>query len=129
MAKGKKTGGRNFKPHQSGNPSGRAPDSPMDKIVKKMTKETFSNLAQLMMSKDKDGLEDVIAAKVPFEVELFIRHMLSLGENPDWAKYEKYLERRIGKVKDEVDVVVKPFVINRPGGGTTILGTTTGEDE
>lgn len=92
-----------FKKGQSGNPNGRPKLTEQDKLVKQLTKETFNDLCQKMMTCTKDELEQVIASSVPFEVELFIRHMLALGEQPDWAKYEKYLERRIGKVKDEVE--------------------------
>lgn len=103
MAKGKKTGGRPFEKGQSGNPSGRPKETEQDKIVKKLTKETFNDLCEKMMTCTKDELADIIASSVPYEVELFIRHMLALGESPDWHSYEKYLSRRIGKVIDQVE--------------------------
>ena len=119
-----------FKKGRSGNPGGRPKQTEQDKLVKTLTKETFNDLCQKMMTCTKDELEEIIAKSVPYEVELFIRHMLALGENPDWNQYQKYLERRIGKVQDEMKIEMpKPTVIRLSDGGAMILGTQTDNEQ
>lgn len=119
-----------FKKGTSGNPSGRPKLTEEDKIVQKMTRETWNDLCQKMMTCTKDELEEIIASECPMEVETFIRHMLKINEDPDWHAYEKYLARRIGPVKQEVDLNLypKPTVIKRAD-GTTVLGAADEEDE
>ena len=120
-----------FKKGVSGNLSGRPALTEEEKIIKKMTKETFNDLCQKMMSCSKEDLEDLVATKMPYEAELFIRHMLSLGEDPDWHAYAKYLERRIGKVKDEIEITAlpKPTIIKRADGSEVELGAKLEEIE
>lgn len=89
---------------QSGNPSGGRKLTNKDKKVKDLTRETWNELSQKMMTCTKEELESLVGGRLPYEVELFIRHMLALGETPDWSQYAKYLERRIGKIKDEVEL-------------------------
>lgn len=111
-----------FKPGSSGNPTGRPKLTPEEKAVKALTRETWNELSQKMMTCDKSELEALLAEKVPYEVELFIRHMLALGERPDWQAYEKYLARRIGPVKQEVEITApKPTVIKRLGSGEEVV--------
>lgn len=94
-----------------------------DRTVQKLTKETWNDLSQKMMTCSREELDELLAGKIPYEQELFIRHMLAIGENPDWHAYEKYLARRIGKVKDEVEVIMpKPTVILRRDGTEVVLG-------
>jgi hypothetical protein len=113
-----------FKKGRSGNPSGRPKQTPEEKAVKQLTRETWNDLSQKMMTCSQDGLEELLArGGLPFESELFIRHMLKLGESPDWHAYEKYLARRIGPVKQELELSApKPIVIHRRDGSSTELG-------
>lgn len=131
MTKRVKKGGRDFKPGETGNPHGRPPLSAADRALKKMTREVFSELQQLFMTSTRDEIMDYMnGPSVSYESELFIRHMLALGENPNWSDYSKYLDRRIGKVKDEVEInLVKPTVIRRHTGEEVVLGVKEEEQE
>lgn len=120
-----------FKPGQSGNSGGRPKLTDKDRIVQKLTRETWNELSEKMMTCTKDQLEALIAAECPMEVETFIRHMLAINEDPDWHAYEKYLARRIGPVKQDINLTVhpKPTVINLLNGDKMILGTEGDNDE
>lgn len=122
MGKGK---GGKFQPGKSGNPSGRPKLTEQDKIVRKLTRETWNDLCEKMMQCSEDELrllsEDT---RQPYEVVLFLRHVLALGIDPDMQAYEKYLARRIGPVKAEVDVnLIKPTIIRRRNGEEIVLTT------
>lgn len=100
-----------FKPGCSGNPGGRPKKTDKERAVEQLTKETWNDLCQKMMTLDRDALSALLGQSMPYEVELFIRHMLDLGERPSWDAYEKYLARRIGKVPS-------PHEVSGPGGGS-----------
>ncbi len=115
---------------QSGNPGGRKPMTDEERAVKKLTKETFNDLSEKMMTCTKEELEDMIAMGLPFESELFIRMMLTLAEKGDMTQYQKYLDRRIGKVKEEVEInLPKPTIIQLSGDKQIVLGSERDEDE
>ena len=113
-----------FKKGKSGNPTGRPKETPEDKVVKQLTRQTWNDLSQKMMTCTQQDLIKLLATgELPYESELFIQHMITLGEKPDWHAYEKYLARRIGPVKQELELSLpKPIVIHRRDGSQTILG-------
>lgn len=92
-----------FQKGKSGNPGGRKPITEKEKAVNKLTKETFNDLCETMMKCTREEIIELISGKLPYESELFLLHMIDLGEKPDWAKYEKYLSRRIGPIKEEIE--------------------------
>jgi hypothetical protein len=120
-----------FKKGKSGNPTGRPKLTPEDKAVKQLTRETWNDLSQKMMTCSQTDLEEILArGGMPFEAELFIRHMLKLGETPDWHAYEKYLARRIGPVKQEVEVSLpKPTIIELSDGRKIVAGASKEEGD
>lgn len=97
-----------FKKGASGNPNGRPKLTPQEKFVNQLTRETWNDLSQKMMTCTKEELAELLSGPepLPMEVEIFIQHMLALAAEPDWTAYEKYLARRIGPVKQEIDLLV-----------------------
>jgi hypothetical protein len=98
-----------WKPGQSGNASGRPKLTEQERVVNQLTKETWNELCEKMMTCSRAELvrmieSDEASNDLSYEARLFILHMLHLGNVPDWTAYEKYLARRIGKVKDEIDL-------------------------
>lgn len=122
-----------FKPGQSGNPGGRPRESQIERLVKKLTKETYAELVNLLMSSTEQEVMDYLnGPNVPLEQTLFIRHILDLAEKPNWVAYDKYLDRRIGKVKEEMDLSIRPgvkVIDLEPIGKKIVLGKNEEEEE
>lgn len=62
MAKGIKTGGRDFKPGGVGNPLGGGAHNPELNRVRRMTKEEVSEVGALILSKDLEALQEIVAS-------------------------------------------------------------------
>lgn len=99
---GKKTGGKDFKPGQSGNPSGRPK----------------SSVHKLLIEKCDERLPKI------YEV------LFALAEAGNIRAIEILLERRLGKVTDKVKVTATALTtINRPDGSSFTMGRKEVEDE
>lgn len=122
--------GKPFQKGVSPNPGGRPKLTPEDKIVKELTRKTWNDLSEKMMTCSTQELQELLAGDPPAEVEIFVRHILELAENPDWAAYEKYLARRIGPVPAQIDLNIhpKPTVIRKLDGSSVHM-TTEEKDE
>jgi len=103
MAIGKKTGGRNFKPGETGNPNGRPPVPYEIRELRKHNRleveETFSKYLR-MTAKE---LEE--AAKSPYTSALdgmVIAVIMKAVQNGDQWRLNFLLDRVIGKVPDRV---------------------------
>ena len=115
---------------ETGNKGGRPKLTDKQRNVAKMTKDTFAELNEKMMTLTREELTDLIAGSLPYEAELFIIHMLDMGQNPNWADYERYLSRRIGKVADHVEISLpKPTIIQLSGDRQIVLGNELQEDD
>lgn len=69
-------------------------------------------------------LEAKMNAETPALEKVLVNVLLAAIENGDQTKGEWFLQRLLGKVKDEVEVsVVKPFIITRLNGDTIELGS------
>lgn len=60
MAKGKKTGGRDFKPGVVTNPLGGGAHNPNLRRVKRLTKEAVAEIGELILNNDLEALQAVV---------------------------------------------------------------------
>lgn len=117
---GTKTGGRNFKKGQSGNPGGMTKEQAK---ARHLTKETLKDLLNTLAGATMDDLRMIMDKRDTTALtRMIISGILSADASGDWRQIELVLQRLVGKVKDEVDVNVKPLTIKRRDGSEVILG-------
>lgn len=124
MTKGRKTGGRDFEPGWKGGP-GQPPIPPELKAARRLNKVEFELMAnRYIFATEGQLLEAKMNAETPALEKVLVNVLLAAIENGDQTKGEWFLQRLLGKVKDEVEVsVVKPFIITRLNGDTIELGS------
>ena len=132
MAKGKKTGGRDFKPGQSGNPLGPPVLPPEVKEARKLTRIEFERIASQYMQMTKEEITKKLQDPKSTTLELIVMTIIHKAvKDGDQHRLDFLLNRLIGKVKDEVDVNVypKPTIIQKRDGTQEILGVEEIEEE
>lgn len=104
MAKGFKTGGKNFKPGQSGNPKG-CPKIPEEiKEARKLNKLKVEELLNKFLTWPIDELIKFASNKESPVLELLIARILLEGiKRGDQTRLEFLFQRLVGKVKEEHD--------------------------
>jgi hypothetical protein len=118
MPRGKKTGGRDFKPGQSGNPGGR-PKIPEElrkfktlsadevkKIFAKYARMTEPEVSAYMAADDTPIFEKVVG-----------QGLLKAVKDGDYGRLNFILDRTIGKVVEKTEIdLPEPVIIRRRGG-------------
>lgn len=105
MAKGKKTGGRDFvKGDKRCNRKG-APKLPPDiKEVKKLTTESYIELISYYINKPVYRLDSIYRDKeTPILDKIIIRILIEAVKKGDISRLESMISRLIGKVPDKLD--------------------------
>lgn len=121
MARGKKTGGKNWQPGQSGNPAG-GPGLPQDlRDTRKMTSADVTRILTMLMDlspterlayQPKTTLEEIVLSLVGKAIEDGCTNRLNL-----------LFDRIIGKVKDKLEVTLPtPFIVRRQDGSEIVMG-------
>lgn len=101
MAKGKKTGGKDFQPGKSGNPNGR-PALPADvKALRTLNQVGFVRLANKYGVMTVAELEDVIADPGARAIDLAMARQFKAAAGGALGSFEFLLGRMIGKAPDE----------------------------
>lgn len=114
MTYGRKTGGRDFVPGQSGNPNGRPPIPPDLKEIDKLTKDSYSRLLAKYMGLDREALEAIALDPKTPALDLIVVSIISKAiKNGDNARLEALLQRSIGPVPKILDI--------EPGSGVTVV--------
>jgi hypothetical protein len=122
MAKGTKTGGRDFK--KGNKMGGRKPHPPEVRKAAKLTKEQFlANLGEfsnLTVSELKELVKnDDLPAMQAWVANVFLMGIIEA----DHVRLNFVADRLFGKVTDKVEVKMPaPMVIERPSGAQFVLG-------
>lgn len=99
MAKGKKTGGKDFKPGVVTNPNGRPPDAPELKELRHMSKNELAALFHKILAAKPEELNNFNGTVLEKWVSSIIYHGIKTG---DYGRLNPFIERLFGKVKEEV---------------------------
>lgn len=131
MAIGKKSGGRDFQPGQSGNPAGRTPLPPELKETRRLNKTEFETLVNKYLWASFAQIEAASEDATLPAIERYVVSIIAKGiKTGDWGGCEWIAQRLIGKVQDRVEVTTpKPFVIAKRDGSTLELGAKVDSDD
>lgn len=109
MAKGFKTGGKNFQKGVVTNPAGRPPLSPEIKEARRLTQTRFIELTNQYINMSKEELKAAEQNPKTTILELMVlkvmQHAIAKG---DQLRLNFILERLIGKVPTPIDMDVSP---------------------
>jgi hypothetical protein len=98
MAKGKKTGGRNFPEGVSGNPAGRPPLPPEVRNFKKLTREMVEEIGSIVLEADERALYAIATSSTTPALQKWIASAALNGiQVGDIDQLDKLLNRIIGK--------------------------------
>ena len=113
MAKGSKTGGRDWKPGQSGNPRGAAAHDPNMKAVRALTREQVAEVGALVLSGNVDDLRKIIGdpkngiqpdpTATPLKIWFATVALKGISKG-DMFTFNAMLDRIIGKSKESIDL-------------------------
>ena len=122
MAKGKKTGGKNFEPGVSNNPSGRPALPVWVREAKKLTAESFLLCLHEMHDLPHETLEEISKDK-SLPIKSIIMANWLLGSTTQDNERQNLFNRLFGKVTESVEVRMPvPTIIRRRNGEEIILG-------
>lgn len=113
MAKGKKTGGKDFVPGKSGNINGR-PSIPKElRDLKKYTAEELEELITTLFNATDAEIEEIIRDPAAPRIKKLMAQVLEKSyESGNMSQVDMVLSRIIGKVREKVDhFVFKPSVL------------------
>ena len=105
MAKGLKTGGKDFKPGQTGNKNGRPKTPPELRKAANLTKiETLERLVKFLQM-DIYGLEEVLKDKSRQVMDHWIARICLVGiKEGDNRRLDFMLDRLFGKVQPHIEI-------------------------
>jgi hypothetical protein len=104
MAKGFKTGGRDFQKGKPGGP-GRPPHPPDFKQLKELTRTELEYILNKFMFHTKEEIEAIMKEKTTTAIEAMVGAIiLKAVDHGDQIRLNFVLDRLIGKVKDVIDV-------------------------
>lgn len=97
-----------FKPGQSGNPEGARRHNPVLRAIRRITQESYAEVVELIMTGTVDELKEVLTdPKATAVQKLLARAFLEATEKGQMGTLERLLERLIGKVPDNINLVSK----------------------
>lgn len=131
MARGKKSGGKDFTPGISGNPTGRMPLPPELKEVRRLNKTEFERIAnKYLWSTIAQITEAMASPEIPAFERVIVSILFKAIDEGDHAKAEWFAMRLLGKVTEKLEVKnPTPFIITRSSGAEVVLGAKIEEDD
>lgn len=105
MARGKKTGGKNFKPGETGNPNGR-PQVPQDvKQMRELNKVELTRILNKFVYLTKDELSECLKDPMTPAVEMMVGTIIHKAiTTGDHSRLTFILDRLVGPNKQSVEV-------------------------
>lgn len=104
MARGMKTGGKDFKPGQMPGP-GRPPAPPELKEARKLNQIDFELLVNKFLRMNKEDIQEVLRSNTSTTLELMIAGIISRGvTGGDQNRLEFILSRLFGKPKERHEI-------------------------
>lgn len=124
MAKGKKTGGKDWQPGQSGNPKGMTPLTPDQREIRKISKTQIIDLYNKMLTIPAQELAEIAKDKTRQGIELLVARVVIDGiTKGDKSAFNILVDRLVGKITDQVEhTFPKPCVIEYDDGEKLVLG-------
>lgn len=108
MARGKKTGGRDFPAGNKANPKGGGALSPDIKKIRRLTTEEVHYVGSLVLSRDMETIDKIANDPKQPALRAWIAEIVASGHRGgNVNKFNALLDRLIGKVSDKVDITVK----------------------
>lgn len=129
MAKGKKTGGKDFT--KGDLRAGRPRTSDEHKLLRKLTRAEMEATLNRYILLPIDKLQSVIEDRTLPVLDHWVCRILLMGiKEGDDKRLTFMFDRLIGKVKDNIEhTFIKPTIIERLDGSTVELGTEIKEIE
>lgn len=105
MAKGKKTGGRDFKPGHSGNRRGAAAHNAEVKRIRRMTHEEVAEIGSLILDGNLEKLMEVKVDRQASVLKIWMASVVVKSINKgDAHALDVLLNRITGKVKENIEL-------------------------
>ena len=124
MAKGKKTGGKNFTKGKSGNPKGRPKTPPDVRNIRALSKTEFTRIANEFLWLSTTAADKKLKSRGLSQFEKAVGQTVKKAAAGDLMRLNMVLDRLIGKPRDKMELTVpKPFIIlNADGTEAMTLG-------
>lgn len=131
MARGRKTGGRDFKPGQSGNPNGKPKMSPEFKALKCLTASEYNKLVSSAFTLKDNEIQSLLDDPNISSLHKAFAHAVLIGRmTGDLNRLNYITDRVFGKVKEKIEVKqVKPTVLEKRDGTQLVFTNEPVEDD
>jgi regulator of sigma D len=109
MAKGKKTGGRDFVKGQVANPKGRTPIPEELKKIRKMNRDRLELVVSKYLNMNLIELNQVVKDPNTTALDHMICQIIIKSmATGDHARFNALMDRVVGKVKDQIELAANP---------------------